>query len=85
VSTFPAATLIELHKQLREATNALVRIADEIGVYIPSVAPDAPPSELVILVSDHDRMHFAAGLSRCIGAADAVRKAFEPDGGGRAA
>ena len=41
MSTFPAATLIKLHKQLREAANALVRVANEIGVYIPSVAPDA--------------------------------------------
>lgn len=45
MSTFPAGTLIELHKQLWEGANALVRIADEIGVYIPSAAADAPPSE----------------------------------------
>lgn len=39
----------------------------------------------MILVSDRDRAHFLADLSRCIGAADAVRKAFEQNGGPRPA
>jgi hypothetical protein len=42
----------------------------EIGAYLPSVVPDEPPSELVILVAEHDRVHFVSDLSRCM---DAVR------------
>jgi hypothetical protein len=85
VTTFPAGRLIDLHRQLQDAANVLMQVAYEIGAYLPSVVPDAPPSELVILVSEHDRVHFVADLSHCIRAADAVRNALDKNGGGNAA
>ena len=84
MTTFSAGELIELQKQLREAAKTLARVADQIGVYIPSVAPDEPSGELVILISDYDSGQFVAALSRCAGAVDAMRKALDQDGGGRA-
>ena len=85
MTTFPAGTLIDLHRHLQDAANVLTQVAYEIGAYLPSVVPDEPPSELMILVAEHDRAHFVSNLSRCANAVDAVRKAFEQDGGGKAA
>jgi hypothetical protein len=85
VTTFRAGTLIELHRQLQDAAKVLTQVAYEIGAYLPSVVPDEPPSELVILVAEHDRVHFVSDLSGCANMVDAARKAFDQHGGGETA
>jgi len=42
--------------------------------------PNEPMSEVVILISDHDRSRFASALSRCGNAVDAGRKVFDQHG-----
>jgi hypothetical protein len=86
MSTIPADRLIELHEQLQGAANTLARVANEVSAYVPPKAlPNEPLSDIVILVSDHDRTRFVSALSLCANVVDAARKAFDQHGGGRAA
>jgi hypothetical protein len=40
------------------------RVANELGAYVPKAMPNEPMSEVVILISAHDRSRFASPLSR---------------------
>lgn len=85
MSTIPADRLIDLHEQLQGAATTLARVANELAAYVPKAMPNEPLTEVVILVSAHDRSRFVSALSLCAGAVDAARKAFDQHGGGRAA
>ena len=85
MTSFPAPTLIDLHEQLQGAATTLARVANELSAYVPKALPNEPLSDVVILVSDHDRSRFVSALSLCANVVDAARKAFGQHGGGRAA
>ena len=80
MTTLPAATIVALYERVQDTADTLTRV---VGC-VPT-KPEASLSKIGIEISDNLRAQLRAALSRCADAIDAVRKALDQDGGGRAA